>query len=65
MESREGHGTTVKLYLLLQNRKHRRPPNRHGRDMPGHDSWAACSWHFHLIVVPARGLGDCDAITPD
>jgi hypothetical protein len=30
-----------------------------GRDMPGQDGWTICSWRFHPIVVPARGLGDC------
>jgi hypothetical protein len=54
------------------------PPNRHGRacpghrslqvlatdgrDMPGHDGGTTCRWHFHPIVVPAGGLGDCAEI---
>ena len=30
----------------------RRPP-------PGHDGGTTGRWHFHPIVVPARGLEDC------
>jgi hypothetical protein len=31
-------------------------------DMPGHDGGTTCRWHFHPIVVPAGGLGDCAKI---
>jgi hypothetical protein len=55
----------VCLHLLRKSRRNAvRPTVMAGtcQDRPGHDGGTTCRWHFHPIVVPVGGLGDCAKI---